>query len=922
VLLECDLKTLRNKVILTHSPVLSAKILEGHTHLGASPHSIQTLVQFLSSHLQAAPESALRPCFTPEERDFLGELIGGKLSKTGYFKKAFELPGLRACVLDCVEELRLSGYKPSDLREGQIENQEKISGLREVFKIYEAEVQKSGIPDYPVLLTELIQAIQKGRLNNLLLTLDLIVPFPLNPRGMEATFLEVLEENTTVFRPKTETQSYLVASDAESKSLDRFKASLAATLEGRMDDTPSGPVTPDASLVLKAALTPEETLSAVFQWIHDRGGRMDNSGLVTPDYDRYAGPLYRFCRHHGLPLNLSHGLLASEFEFFAKDMEMLKGFHLAVKRGTSKKDLLVKVTAYFRGRKCEHEAYDAFRSRVLSFLQNYGEARKTFPVKDLSPTHLWTPLRAELESARISLKGLDLDRRGFFFGKPEDLIGCPISHLALLGLNDHCYPPKVTPNPILTDDERLAMNERQSEGAFLHDLRLSSPPALQKDLLEKTTLGVRKSLYLGFESHDLESGDLSLPSSFLNRVLNAFALEQRAEALYELSGLPDGFLPQAGKTDLFADYDRQLASQSQVSTGFKRWATVLKNRGSRKLNEEDGITLAQAPKALRAGDFSATAISTFLSCPYKFYLSKIAGLQPIPSLAKSDLEWLDSMQRGEFLHRVFELLARQFIAAPPLSKAGWVKYLKKAEAGNLDALLTDAAAAYEKEKAGVPDPVIQTELAELRETAVEFIRREIEMAESSGFYPILAEEKFEKVIHEWLGQATAGEKSKLSFKGTVDRLDTDGKGRFRVVDYKTGSNHFQNGTKNLFRDKKKYTHVQHSIYGLWATTLASLGIKAANLEVGYYYTSDKGGWAQVLSPYENTVAQFNRTLDTFHGALLAGDYPKNPDSCHGCDYRLICGGVQTLRKKLVAPAPRLNAIEVALSGEGDSHEQE
>ena len=114
-LLGCDLKSLKHKYILTNSLPLSAKLLERHTHFGAEPHSIQSLTRLLDSHSQiiSSPGQAIR--LTSEDREFFGESLKSKLGAKNYFKDAFSLPGLRAKVFDCIDELRLSGYSAQTL---------------------------------------------------------------------------------------------------------------------------------------------------------------------------------------------------------------------------------------------------------------------------------------------------------------------------------------------------------------------------------------------------------------------------------------------------------------------------------------------------------------------------------------------------------------------------------------------------------------------------------------------------------------------------------------------------------------------------------------------------------------------------------------------------------------------------------------
>ena len=924
--LECDLKTLRTKWVVTNSQALSAKLLQTKTHFGAEAHSVKSLASRLAdlglkssepnSKGQGSQKSAqisakISAKVTKEDLELFGESLRAKLKPKNYFKLAFDLPGLREKVFNCLDELRLAGYEPSSLPKNSIDNAEKLESLREIFVFYNEYLNSTGAADYSVQLTELIDALHAKKFDAFLKNVDLIIPFTLDLKGKETSFLEVLEERVTTYKTKSAAESYRVATVGAAQSLEQFKDGLSAFIDRKPIVGHTQAATPgavlDESLVVKASLRRDEALADVFDWMLKHQATVSTTAIVSPDYDGYAFELYRFCEKNQLALNLSRGLLACHFRFFAEDMAQIERLNAEAVDAETSIDFIKLAQQYFRSRKCDQVGYDSFKGQALSFVQSYLKASETFSQVTLATEHGFGRLRECLLQIRLSPSDLELDKKGLFFGRPEDLIGCETEHLVILGLQDHNYPPKIVPDAILTDLEREAINETLELGKYTHKLSLTEPKESQKDLLEKISLGVTKALYLGFESHDLESGALSLPSSFFNRVIATFGYPQEAKSIYLLGGLPTEFI--SDSQSIFLKADKQLASAGMTAETFSKFEQTLKQRRSREVNDEDGVSVKGCADKILAKDISASAVAEFFTCPYRFYLSRVLKITELDKLTKSNLSWLNALQRGEFIHAVFEGLTLKFLESPPSFKR-WKEFLSDEASKLVEPLIAKVSLEYEESRKGISSVIVESELAEIRELVLEFIQREMQLTETTGFYPIKVEAEFKALSYKGL---------EVKFHGIVDRLDQNDAGFFRVIDYKTGKNRF-NSAENLFVDGDDYVHFQHAVYGVWAVTQSDFAIKEDKLRTGYYFCSDKGEWAVVDDLFSHHLERFEQGMKLMQEALKLGEFAKNPSACTYCNYKLICGQVQSARSLFADPHPQLQQLGLALNASVDLNE--
>ena len=272
---------------------------------------------------------------------------------------------------------------------------------------------------------------------------------------------------------------------------------------------------------------------------------------------------------------------------------------------------------------------------------------------------------------------------------------------------------------------------------------------------------------------------------------------------------------------------------------------------------------------LSAWTFSASGLESLGACPRRFLFSHILKASPPDDPEFDPHRWLNPMERGNLLHKVYERtlkLARERGLAPAD-----------------DDFLTLALGLVERVGVEmlrrVPTPsraVREWEMVALRNDVrsfVEMIRGdpppwiELEMAFGMDDDPTTID--------------AAGRPVRV--RGYIDRLDDRG-GRLRVVDYKTGKDYGYGGTEGQYNGGRR---LQHFIYAEAAR--AVLGRPVTGME--YHFPTRRG---------ENREHAFESAGLSSGGHLVAallegvaaGRFPAtdcaNKD-CRFCDYGEVCG---------------------------------
>lgn len=212
---------------------------------------------------------------------------------------------------------------------------------------------------------------------------------------------------------------------------------------------------------------------------------------------------------------------------------------------------------------------------------------------------------------------------------------------------------------------------------------------------------------------------------------------------------------------------------------------------------------------------SASSLETALTCPLKFYLQKIIGLNPPQFSESSEDAWLDAAEMGTLCHKVLERYYKENASGyEDILKEEIEKLKRERPLARESAIIKDT----EKALAMIENGIAWTSKNKHKIVATE-----------KGFGYNAEKEEDNQPLEIQIGTET------IRMSGSIDRLDQLEDGQLAVVDYKTGSS-------SKYKDHEA-TNLQPYLYALAAEKLyADKGIKIT--KAGYLFLR---GYAEYLA---------------------------------------------------------------------------
>jgi RecB family exonuclease len=345
--------------------------------------------------------------------------------------------------------------------------------------------------------------------------------------------------------------------------------------------------------------------------------------------------------------------------------------------------------------------------------------------------------------------------------------------------------------------------------------------------------------------------------------------------------------------------DADAAALPMVGAGFPalaQGATAEARRASDEFTEYDGLVPEAGPRLdprVSGAAVSPTSLETLAGCPFRYFLERGLGLDPIEDAEPDPDVWLDPQTRGSIMHALYAAIMRE------IRGRGETPDPARHEA-RLRALGEEALAAH---RALVPPPsdgVFEREARELQNDLALFLK--FEAQDCAERRPLGFEVAFGGATQgEALGRREPvtidlGNGLRFSLRGRIDRIDHLADGSYEVVDYKTGRAYLTGGLDARFAGGRQ---LQHALYALAAAELLRERDAQARVFGSYYFPTTRGRRDRRPRP-DTTAATTAAVLKDLFDVLAAGAFvhsPEQMEDCRYCELGRACGSGAAARAK-------------------------
>jgi len=461
----------------------------------------------------------------------------------------------------------------------------------------------------------------------------------------------------------------------------------------------------------------------------------------------------------------------------------------------------------------------------------------------------------------------------------------------IVGLDQGSFPGSGLQQPVLLDDEKEKIS-----------------PALQtaeESLLENIysmaamLAALRGRASLSYSSHDLQAERSSFPSSLLLQAYRLLKGDSRLDysALHSYLAEPVGFLNETADKAL-DEIDWWLAkigggkyflngleAVQHTFPSLARGIFARQKREGNSISEFEGLldfkTGKSHPIIFENMQVSASRLETLTFCPFKYFLHYVLKVRVPDELEYDPGRWLEPWQRGELIHEIFCRFMREFVKRKE-------KFSEKDHMPIIQKIGEKIILRYKNEIPPPSEGIFEAEKNEIFQAIDVFIS--VEKKRKDEVEPLMFEVFFEGITPDNFSDFP------LQLRGRLDRIDRVGKGKYRVIDYKTGRySKFQN--IKYFGGGKV---LQHALYAVAAEKLLKekgVDIAPKVIESGYFFPTPRGEGNEIIFKEFNRK-DFKAIIDEIVKLMTSGRFVVNPEAkCDFCDYAGICGPEAVKRAK-------------------------
>jgi len=501
-------------------------------------------------------------------------------------------------------------------------------------------------------------------------------------------------------------------------------------------------------------------------------------------------------------------------------------------------------------------------------------------------------------------------RAGVAVGGPESLRGLAFDTIVFTGLAEGGFPARPRQDPLLLDEERVAIASRSGARLPL----AADREAEDRFLFALTLAAAERRLVLLIPRGEAGSGRPRTPSRTAVRVCESLAGRPVSlEELDEGTFLPGVYerLPSGERGAWLDERDHDLDTLARLREGGgaeaaqRYFGLIHGGEAAARIRRRRAAAVASEPgrwdavvetegvvEELAVADpfrtaISSTALEEYLRCPFRFYLTRILGLR-LPEDAEEVLT-IEPLERGIIAHAVLERVFRRAAEAG----AG-----REEAIGFVDTAADEEFLAAER-RGGTGLPyvweIVREELrADLREAvSADPVWAETDELEPSGF-----ELRFGSGPGAEVALAL-DDGDEVRFKGRMDRLDASPDGsRLRVVDYKTGGGSTE-------RDYlRRGLSVQLAVYTLAARALARAnGQEPSDVQSIYRFVTRRGGFTTLAldQTSDEALERLRAVTAAVRDLVAAGVFPRSPRqpewTCGNCDLGYACDDTVWARRR-------------------------
>jgi ATP-dependent helicase/nuclease subunit B len=498
-----------------------------------------------------------------------------------------------------------------------------------------------------------------------------------------------------------------------------------------------------------------------------------------------------------------------------------------------------------------------------------------------------------------------------FIGEAMDAFGMTFDAVFAPGLSEGTFPRPISEDPL-----------------FLSDVRKRVSPSLriprddeERNLLRAILAAARKVCVCSYPRMDLLTGRAKVPSLYFFEAARAAygpirdvrQMETDARAGAETrASWPAPKEPidaiDAAEFDLATLRPALLrATAPGLGAYLTRvegpLANALRSRWLRWNEKEwkwaDGIVdvdrdtqIVLDQYSLRAKAYSPSALQEFASCPYRFALKVIHGLRPAerPEM----IQRMDPLMRGQLFHRAAYETIRHMMSAGllPVNEGNLTACLRI-----LDEVVGQTSTEFASQYSPALPAIWDHEVAMIKADLRGWLQS---MTADQDWQPIAGELSFGRPLDESHNAESVENPLKALgdciFVGSMDLIERNAAGQYRVTDYKTG---------RLAYPQPKVVGggscLQPLIYSLAAEVMLGKPVAGGRL----HYATMRGMYKEIfIALNESNKRSLLKVLDGIDSSIRTGFLPAAPKegACRHCEYLSVCGPYEEDRTKRKSPA--------------------